>query len=594
MFLEERQQSCVSCPSTPPPCNCNSNQSCVTISRSCSACDSVKCIDKPSQSSSGPSTGALAGAITGIVILAVIVFAGYYWWRRRQVQSALRSEKSGKGVMYDVPASADKVLSRPDPIEKPLPAPSMRSTVSTAVPDNVSERSAAVGNIGASVLADPFADQASIQTTSARTHSPNVITIGLMPPPDGITALRPPPNGPIRPARSPDISLRSDDETSLNLAHVNVSNDSLQPPKAKFAHRQTQLSSMTYDSRTSFLSTSSSALDILTEAPTIVTPVQGAVRQVLGVVKAEVVQAPTTPGSVGHLPVPKSANRPGRSPLSQRVFGPNDVPDPNPFGDDKSPFDASRESVQSTTTFGARSPTQWTFPPTPTWPADSRPTSVASNAGTITADIGNARRVMLGMQSPATFSTTATAHTSIATLGSTTTISSLPLTPPPSAARLESDNDPNRLSQASMVSATSSRADSILEAFPFVPPSPIAARPPRSPGLTFSPPSPAKSTHSVSAQQAQPPPRPERFSTQSATTSSRKTLGMSTASAMSSSSGLSGLDSFTFKFSDAETPPLPQNSMRASLDTLALSRDLEAFPLPYDDPSRDSYAPSTK
>ena len=70
---------------------------------------------------------------------------------------------------------------------------------------------------------------------------------------------------------------------------------------------------------------------------------------------------------------------------------------------------------------------------------------------------------------------------------------------------------------------------------------------------------------------------------------------------MSASSGLSGLGDYTFKFSgpDAETPPLPQNSKRASLDTIALSRDLEAFPLSsYDDPLHpgrpDSFAPSTK
>jgi hypothetical protein len=66
---------------------------------------------------------------------------------------------------------------------------------------------------------------------------------------------------------------------------------------------------------------------------------------------------------------------------------------------------------------------------------------------------------------------------------------------------------------------------------------------------------------------------------------------------MSSSSGLSGLGAFPFKFSDSDAPPMPHNSRRASLDTLALSRDLEAFPLPYDHDhhsSRDSFAPSTK
>ena len=61
---------------------------------------------------------------------------------------------------------------------------------------------------------------------------------------------------------------------------------------------------------------------------------------------------------------------------------------------------------------------------------------------------------------------------------------------------------------------------------------------------------------------------------------------MSVMSATSSTS--SGLGGYSFQFgapSPAMPPsPTPGVSVRASLDTLALSRDLEAFPLPYDTP----------
>lgn len=297
-----------------------------------------------------------------------------------------------------------------------------------------------------------------------------------------------------------------------------------------------------------------------------------AVRQAVGVSKAEVVQVSpnATPTTTLH-PL-----RGGRSPLSMSSYGPEDIPQrhaPNPFSDHGHGTAASSaSSIRSTSTFGQSTPTQWQFPPT-AWQegGSSRPTSIQSTtSGVVT--MGSATRVVFA----APFSTA--------------TGPMPPVPPIPSTLQIPgSDTDSERwISHQSQHSVASSRAESILDAFPFVPPSPIAARPPRSPlGTTFTPPSPARSAQNFAQQQYH---QQQQYQQQHAAVEDLSPPRAVRVSTMSASSGLSGLGDYTFRFpgSDAGPPPPGVDSgKRASLDTLALSRDVEAFPLStYDDPLR--------
>jgi hypothetical protein len=151
---------------------------------------------------------------------------------------------------------------------------------------------------------------------------------------------------------------------------------------------------------------------------------------------------------------------------------------------------------------------------------------------------------------------------------------------------------PQRMSMSTMASGVSGRADSILESFTFVPPSPISNRPLRTP-----PRSPlVQETHNV-----QDRPAPEQDDS-ILEPPNRRVLGMSTGSQLSSMS--TGLGSFPFQIdhgsdgSQTEVPTEVPSSgrsvddakQRASLDTLALTRDLTSYPLGFDRQSKESFA----
>jgi len=165
-------------------------------------------------------------------------------------------------------------------------------------------------------------------------------------------------------------------------------------------------------------------------------------------------------------------------------------------------------------------------------------------------------------------------------------------------------DDGKRVSSASVTSSVS-RTDSILESFPFVPPSPISDRPARSPPISplvqqaFSgggtsplaqvfanPHSVVESkavTDNVQASATDDLPAPP----------SRRNLGLSTGSQFSTSS--TGLGAFPFQIDPSPTsegPSVPPSGYsgreRASLDTLALTSDLASHPLRFD---RDGDAP---
>lgn len=614
--------------------------------RSCNACPTNQCvpINNPSSSSSGGvSGGAVAGAVIASVIFLAVVILAFLWYRKRQRRLRASSAEDAKP---DIPARAEDVLNRPDPNEKPAEAEAQEmhtvriyggasNTTINLDPESQGDSLAATHGhnpVRMSTQSNPFTDSHSIQSASTGTHS-NVIPIAFVPP--GSVSLRS--NTLAGPARPADFSL--------NYDHANVSEDSVGTDKQ---YAKSTVSNI----RNSYMTTGSFASDLLNEAPVIVTPSQGAVKQVLGVVKAEVIRTP--PGSVysnpegnlssGSLSI-ASSRPPVRSPLGGSSFGPlasmaeeqeheeQDITSRgDPFGDEHSPYPsgtttaASRASPAPTSTTFADNEQHWgTQGPRTPWkkPKEPRPNSVNTQAGSIIgATISNASRVHLGLNQ---FSPNRVASHTLVVPAS----SDLPHTPvsaPLSTARSQyrmtsakivspmasSDTTPSlpsgvlerqqrqaiedmeatRMSRASVVSSTSTRADSILEGFPFVPPSPISDRPartpPRSPlaqqafsGRSVSPLKPAPETP------LPPPPN-------------RKVLGMSTASQSSTMSN--GLGSFPFQIDNGSGPDSAEQSttpssypgkQRASLDTLALTADLQSYPLGFDrDAAMAHYPPN--
>lgn len=626
------------CCANPPDCSaCPADTQCVLINKAC-ACPELQCRPKaqnPSDqtSSGGVSSGAVAGAVVGVLIFLGVSVGLFIWYRRRSRKATAVEE-----AKPDIPAAAVDVLNRPDPIEKP-PTPTERSTVrvystsSSTTIDLDPESQISHDDThtsAASVRSNPFSDNHSIQT--AGTGGTNVIPIALVSPDSG--SLRSQDEStrsasPVRPARTPDMDL--------NLDHVNVSHDNLRPVNPKYA--QSQISGISgVSSRNSFMSSASYSSDFLNEAPMIVTANKGAVRQVMGVRKAEMVNAGSlTPTSADSLRTHMA--RPAiTSPLAATSFGPSDVASVSdkssvsgldPFGDKHSSTRTTLSPSSAgamTTTFtddGSHSPhdsiqSTWT-PSGPTLPwakgkggaVDSRPSSISTQAGSV-IDIASATRVNVGLTHLSPPSTAGNPRSPFRT-----TMGRL-VTPPTNAqgtfeqqqqmalahAQAQAmaqgfDTTSHRTSRSSVVTSASV-GDSILESFPFVPPSPISDRPVRSPPVsplgqnTFvTPPSPGPPASPSSPQiprrvteedESLPPP-PDR-----------RTLGLSTGSQFSTAS--SGLGSFPFQIDSGATdnsaaPTSFNNSynngrQRASLDTLAITSDLSSYPLGFD---RDSNVP---
>ena len=364
----------------------------------------------------------------------------------------------------------------------------------------------------------------------------------------------------------------------------------------------------------------------------IMTPMKGSIRQVLGVVKAEVINSDSlsSNASPDGLKPPAYAPKPIlKSPLASTSFGPNDTVDEeadesldvsNPFVDQSISDGATTASVQArhesiTSNDLGLNPDGLNLPsPRPNF--ESRPSSLATQAGSI-VNISSATRVAFNSSS------TSTAVPRRTTMGRL-------VTPPHNASTLQEQQqralahahaqaqaqglDTRRISGSSVFSATSTRADSILESFPFVPPSPISDRPIRTPPV-----SPLAQQSFVSSSSSSPlhqhtfvvaPPSPlshQSFTAEPNTTTpadslhlpappDRRTLGLSTGSQLSTAS--SGLGSFPFQIesepvSDTDSRPSAFNGrQRASLDTLALTTALSSYPLGFD--RGNAYPPTKK
>ena len=609
----------------------------------CNQCPYAQCISSGSSTSSskgGVSKGAVAGAVVAIILVLAATVAAFFWYRRRQRLASQNNQEESKS---DAPARAEDVLNRPDPNEKPpvSPPPQLNSiriysgTLQGTI--NLDPTASTAGHTqpsNSSVHSNPFEDSHSIQTTSTGTQS-NVIPIALVPP----GSVRSGASGSIqshgRNAAQAGANMRGD----MNLDHVNVSNDTLPPPNAAYA---SSARSDSPNNRMSYMTTGSYTSDFL-ETSVIVTPTRGSVKQVVGVAKAEVLHASPTDS----LSRSSTLTRQARSPLGASSFGPADimpekaqeVPVPaNPFSDNHSPY-PSGSPAPSATTFGSpgtsdASPSRVTSrQEAASWlqedPAllyansgnpDERPASVYTQASAIVADISNATRVRLGFEQA-----TQLPHTPLSAALSTPRtpyrMTSAKLVSPVvnhsaalqtggsgTAGALEQQQaralkDLKRTSMSSMMT-TATGADSILESFPFVPPSPISNLPPRSPPRSpLAQQSFAGSQDDPNNQSATQMVSRARASASASSMLSqlqppnRKVLGMSVASNGSTVSN--GLGSFPFQIdsgsapqeSNVSTAPSSFSSSsdgsgaqrkRASLDTLALTSDLSSYPLGFD------------
>ncbi len=579
--------------------------------RSCTLCSSFTCVDKPTSSNSGHgiSAGGIAGAVIGTLAFLAIVVGLFLWWRHRNAAPVEPVTPEAK----DVPAPADTVLNRPDPTEKiantpePVPTePVVRVYGNSSSTIDLDPTSQPALSRRDSAQSNPFGDGHSIQTTSTSSQSTNVIPIAFVPPPASVfpsgSTSQSDLTSPLRPHRMPAYDL--------NMDHMNLSAESV----------PTNLSdrsgiSVIGDDR-SYITNASCASDVLMEVPTIITG-----RQVASAAKAAVV-----PASARSL-----TSRPSvRSPLTASSFGPQDVlretedhplPIPaDPFADRRSPGFRSSMATQGSSHAHA----DWNMAPLEhPWNAGldvndpDRPLSTYTQAASVIgADIMDATRVHLGFVQPV----------SASLLPNTPVASSVGSAPralvrvasgrlvqtrtPDSASPFERQQEralvnvqgqaqqvdkgraiSQRMSMSTMASGVSGRADSILESFTFVPPSPISNRPLRTP-----PRSPlAQETPSVPSRPAPAPVRDDG----DLEPPNRQILGMSTGSQFSSIS--TGLGSFPFQIdhgSDsgpsgeppAEELPNGKVKQRASLDTLVLTKDLTSYPLGFDRQSKDSFS----
>ena len=540
----------------------------------------------------------------GALAFLALAIGLFLWWRHR---NAAPVEPAAPEVK-DIPAPADTVLNRPDPTEKAVSPPNTLASVPTEPVVRVYGNSNATIDLDPtsrpvlprrdSAQSNPFGDGHSIQTTSTGSQSTNVIPIAFVPPPTSF------PSGStshLHTHRMPGIDL--------NMDHMNLSAESV---PANLSDRS-GISVMADDQ--SYITNASYTSDVLMEVPTIITG-----RQVASAAKAAVVPASTK----------SLTSRPSiRSPLAASPFGPQDVlresdedhplPVPvDPFADGRSPAFRSSMATQGS----SHAHVDWsTTPLEHPWHSGfdfndpDRPLSTYTQAASVIgADIMDATRVHLGFAQP----------TSAALVPNTPMASSVGSAPralvrvasgrvvqtftPDSASPFERQQEralvnvqgqaqqlekgqtlSQRMSMSTMASGVSGRADSILESFTFVPPSPISNRPLRTP-----PRSPlAQETPSVSSR---PPPFPVNDDGD-LEPPNRQILGMSTGSQFSSIS--TGLGSFPFQIDHGNdgspTGELSAGSStvgkeRASLDTLVLTKDLTSYPLGFDRESKDSFS----
>ncbi|KAG8883602.1 protein transporter tim9 [Tulasnella sp. 331] len=610
--------------------------------KTCTACAQNVCVDNPALApkKATVASGALVGAIVTVVILLAAVVAGYLYWRKRVArQEAIAAAGLEKNISpFDLhgPPSIHSVAHTQSGPTTPqvmmLDSPT-QSHPSSGAPSQlffnngspqggmlafVSNNQSTDSSLPPGGAANPFNDTASMSTMST-----NVIPIAYVPPTsssmsisDGHTSSlghgssqyqygQPPPspNTPSRPAREPGLDLRLLPAAVTRAALMDGSMagalGDLKAPKTPYA-ASARSGYSGISTRSSIISTSSS---VLYDRPTIVTSAKVG-RQVLGVMRAEVVQVPSayssnpsTPGTATSSGFASGttlrARTSVRSPLAGKGFTAGDVADMPPLPTPTSLTAAAASIVQGNDdNDDILSPSSMSTKSDP-----------FSDMKTPT----NNTQFLQGLPSPTSLPLPES------TVASPISASHQEL--PPSAG-FTRQHFPKE-STSSFMSSTS-RADSVLNGFAFMPPTPTEPLPP----LAFTNSNftnrsnagpPSSSTGEGSSIRTQ-----HTFGHVDRSDSTTVGLGRRVTNYSVRSTTSTGLDAFPFQFGGGDDlPPVPESvrntlaaashggngagrnapsmptsvygqrpavptgGQRASLDTLALSRDVDEYALPY-------------
>ncbi|KAK8858878.1 hypothetical protein IAR55_003109 [Kwoniella newhampshirensis] len=253
------RDSCVPCDNSTPTCNCAKGEKCVLTSRTCNQCPAIQCLKGSSSSSSSVNPGVIAGPVVAVLVIASVVL---FWWlrkkkrrdlarleelaeRARKAESAgfqlsragspapgsaqSRSGSSRHSSLFNRPVSANRGRS-------PLPPAPVNAEYYDENGATVRVYNQNVGtiNVGNDQRGDPFSDRQSISTMGSG-GTANIIPIQWIPPSKSDEALsknlphgaaggqsaaaralnearqnlfKPNAGAPQRPARSPDLDLR--------------------------------------------------------------------------------------------------------------------------------------------------------------------------------------------------------------------------------------------------------------------------------------------------------------------------------------------------------------------------------------------------
>jgi protein OPY2 len=500
--------------------------------RSCNTCGSNQCLSNgatkaASSSSSSLSAGAAAGAVVASVLLFLAVLFVFLWYRRRQRRqypATILDEKPEK------PARAEDVLQRSDPNERAVPSemPTFRmytdssmSSLSLPAESNTSSYAATHGHQhGPSQnQSPPMAGIPSDHRLSIGTH-PNLISAAFTPAVPSLAGLE---SSSATPDISRDYPVLSGD-SHAGLAHS--------PHSA--LHPEHQYGRQIYpDHRHSYNTTTTFASDLTGEVPTVVTASHGAVKQVIGVARAEFVRTPKPSLSSMHPSL--HFNRLSGTKLTFGIASTSKIPlpplpgddgcvdteveratqDADPFQDRESPSpDSNRGSpaplarhslTPSAATFGDSGEQRW---PKIVWKpkwgraslvdSGTDPGSVSTSGGSSSPSPHRSSKHSSLSQSllqalPSDGPRTSPSTSSGPSRSQSTTAFPLSgrrdtLTVPSSQLEFQPRQTVEEINPSclSVISSTSSLAESLISAFPFVPPSPIGSltstrTPPRSP-----------------------------------------------------------------------------------------------------------------
>jgi hypothetical protein len=221
---------CLICPA-PAPCNCQSDQQCVTTVRLCQQCPVNKCIGGSSNSGSngssgggGSNVGATVGPVIGGLAAGAVVAAllWYFWWRPRK--ASLRAANKARTTNEKTPPASSTAQSpndQPDIVVK-------RSSVHLSGPSEANRRiSAALPSPPAAD--DPFGDHHSMHLSapsrvlSTATSDPSIYS-----------------------SRSPTYSSRPSTSESLQRSASQISRDG-RSPGAESAVEVINMSALPHD-----------------------------------------------------------------------------------------------------------------------------------------------------------------------------------------------------------------------------------------------------------------------------------------------------------------------------------------------------------